>query len=243
GDGDAASFSQTQMDEVVTKRLARERVQRDAEEKKRLEALGYDSWDALSASHHERQEAAAQKKREAEEAERAKLEREQKFDELLALERKKREEEAAKFHADLEAARAENTALQQRQRAAEIQRALVGAASAAVAPEQVAQLLTGQLGHDAEGRLVVLDAQGQPRTDGQGGDFTPAQLVSEFLEVNPHFARAASGRGAGSSAPGTPTGGADGYEGLPPHRRNDVEYMLKHAARIQADMKAGRLTG
>ena len=76
-------------------------------------------------------------------------------------------------------------------------------------PEQISTLLAGQISHTEDGRMIVLGGDGKPRTNGRGEDLSVEDFVKEFIEANPHFQRAAPGRGSGGSG-GGPTGGAAG---------------------------------
>lgn len=61
----------------------------------------------------------------------------------------------------------------------------------AVAPEQVKSLLKNQVKLSSEGDVEVLDANGQVRYTDKGNAMTVDELVSEFLNKNPHFVQAA----------------------------------------------------
>ena len=61
----------------------------------------------------------------------------------------------------------------------------------AVAPEQVKSLLKNQVRLSGEGEVEVLDDSGQVRYTDRGTVMTVDELVSEFLNKNPHFVQAA----------------------------------------------------
>lgn len=61
----------------------------------------------------------------------------------------------------------------------------------AVAPEQVKSLLKNQVRLSGEGEVEVLDDSGQVRYTDRGTVMTVDELVSEFLNRNPHFVQAA----------------------------------------------------
>lgn len=60
----------------------------------------------------------------------------------------------------------------------------------AVAPEQVKSLLKNQVRLSGEGEVEVLDTTGQVRYTDRGSAMTVDELVSEFLNKNPHFVQA-----------------------------------------------------
>lgn len=70
----------------------------------------------------------------------------------------------------------------------------------AVAPEQVKSLLKNQLRLGSEGDVEVLDAAGQVRYTDRGTAMTVDELVSEFLNKNPHFVQAAPATTASRSS-------------------------------------------
>lgn len=79
--------------------------------------------------------------------------------------------------------------------------ALINAASKAkaVAPEQVAKLLKDSVKLEANGSVVVLDGDGNPRYNDDAEAFTVDALVEEFLSTNQFF-RAAGPSGTGSAS-------------------------------------------
>lgn len=186
---------QTEIDRIVSERLAREREQNA----KRLKTLGFDSWEAAEQWRAKQGEEASK----AEEAKRAQLAEQQQFKTLYETEKKKREEREAELSKQLQELTGKHTTTVAQMRAERVQRELVAAASAAgaVAPDQIAALLQGRVSVDEQGALVVLGADGKPATDGKGGALGVGALVGEFVAKNPHFARAAPGAGAGGQAP------------------------------------------
>ena len=79
--------------------------------------------------------------------------------------------------------------------------ALINAASKAkaVAPEQVAKLLKDSVKLEANGNVVVLDGEGNPRYNDDAEPYTVDALVDEFLSTNQFF-RAAGPAGTGSAS-------------------------------------------
>jgi hypothetical protein len=68
----------------------------------------------------------------------------------------------------------------------------------AVNPQQVVQLLKGQLKLNEAGSVDVVDNNGQVRYNEKGEPIAVSQLVNEFLTANPHFVSAGpSGSGTG----------------------------------------------
>lgn len=68
----------------------------------------------------------------------------------------------------------------------------------AVNPQQVVQLLKGQLKLNEAGSVDVVDSNGQVRYNEKGEPIAVSQLVNEFLTANPHFVSAGpSGSGTG----------------------------------------------
>ena len=116
----------------------------------------------------------------------------------------------------------------------------------AVAPTQVASLLRGKLRFDPETKqVVVMDDLGGLATDGKGNYLTVEMLVTNFLNDNPHFRKAAGGTGANSTpgnarppgsvtppAPDSPGQGVDLARA-----QTDIEYALKHQTEIEKMLK------
>jgi len=76
----------------------------------------------------------------------------------------------------------------------------------AVNPQQVVQLLKGNVKLNDAGGVDVLDSNGNVRYDDNGDPLTPKALVNEFLASNPHFVQAGpsgsgTGQGVGKQAP------------------------------------------
>ena len=74
-------------------------------------------------------------------------------------------------------------------------------------PEQVATLLKLQTKTDDDGNLVVINASGQPRNNGEGKPMTTEELTKDFLKENPHFVKASGNSGSGSQGAVGGTGG------------------------------------
>ncbi len=189
-----------------------ERLKREREsQQRRLEALGYKSFEDLEKAEQERRSAAAEAQRQAEEAQRKQLEQQQKWQELREFDQQKAKEQIEAARREAEEARRERETLTKQVRSSQISTALQSAAVnlGAYKPEQISTLLAGQISHAEDGRMIVLGSDGKPRTNGRGEDLSVEDFVKEFIEANPHFQRAAPGRGSGGSG-GGPTGGAAG---------------------------------
>lgn len=195
--------SQEEINRIVQQRLERQRQQTQQQ----LQSLGFNDWEQLQQTLTATQQAEAERQRLAEEAQRAELEKQNRWNELLALEKQKAQEATGTLSQQLEAERSRAAEAERRYHQERTQRELVSAAtlSEAVHPTQVATLLSSQVRMDDGGRLVVIDqATGQVRTNGAGAEMMLTELTQEFLETNPHFRRASAGAGANSA----PAGGA-----------------------------------
>lgn len=211
---------QDQVDRIVQQRLARERKKYES----KLEELGFDSFDDI-----------AELKRKQKEREKQKLEENEQYKELLEKTRQEKDEQIQQLRQELEKTR--STYHQ-----TTVERTLVEAAAEAdaVAPAQVSALLRDRVKLDDDGNPYVVGDGGERLTDGQGNELSVQGYVKQFLEDNPHFQRAAGGRGAGgrgSEGGEKPTGGFD------PSKRNDPKHLRENRDEIIAKMKSGELRG
>lgn len=212
---------QSAIDDIIERRLARERQSFQ----KQLSEHGFESLD----------EVAKLKKAQAE-REKAELEERQEYKQLAERIRAEKDEEIKRRDEELKRVRSQYLSSQ-------AERAVIAAATThgAVVPEQVARLIRDDIRVDEDGRPYVADAQGNPRTDGKGGDLTVDAYVSRFLTDNPHFQRAADGRGAGGRGGGgnpPPTHGDIDIE----RAKRDPDYFLEHEKEIERRIKSGELT-
>ncbi len=153
--------------------------------KKRYQEVDLNEYKSLKSAEEER-ELDAMKKREE-------------FDKVLASQKDKYSGEITQLRQELTNLKVDGTLL-----------ATAGSRNA-VNPEQVAQLLKGQVGLDETGRPVVFD-------DGKNIQYDPEtaeprsieSYVNEWLDNNPHFLRSGPGgvSSKGSTGP-VPTGGVD----------------------------------
>ncbi len=213
---------QSTVDDIVERRLARERQQFQ----KQLQGLGFESLDEVEKLKK------AQAEREKQE-----LEERQEYKELAERIRAEKDQEIRKRDEEL-------NELRRRHLNAQAERAVLAAATqhGAVAPEQVARLVRNDIRVDEDGRPYVVDAQGNRRTDGRGGELTVNSYVEQFLSENPHFQRAAEGRGAGGRGSGGGTPPANTGDIDLERAKHDLEYALEHEAEIERMLKSGELT-
>jgi hypothetical protein len=112
--------------------------------------------------------------------------------------------------------------------------ALLNEASAnrAVNPQQVVQLLKGQVKLNEAGTVDVVDANGQVRYNENGEPLKVSSLVNEFLSANPHFV----------SAGPTGSGTSNGVGKQTPVVDNDVTKLNmenpEHRARYKEIMRS-----
>jgi len=174
-------FTQEELDRIVKERLARER----SKILKQYEGIDVDRYRQLL----EAQEA----KEQEEQAKRGE------FEKILQTTVQKKD-----------------TAIQQLQNelmAIKVDGSLLNAASQrkAVNPQQVARLLKDQIRLNQSGEVEVLDDSGTVRYTEQGTVMSVEDLVSEFLNTNPHFVNAGpSGTGSQSKV-----ANANGNMGVP----------------------------
>lgn len=213
GNTPAAPTSRVFSEENVQAMIDRRLREQEAQYKRQLADLGYEGGlDDLKTQVEQRRE-----------EERKRKEEQQKFKDLYEQEKGERARLLAEKDAELERVR-------QTWRGEKIQRALAQAASNAVNAEQVTRLLAERirLDEDASDPYPV-DQNGKRLTDGNGAYVSVQKFVDSWLEENPHFARAAPGRGA-NSAPGQ-AGGVTAPDGFDLNRAlTDTEYAVKNAA-------------
>ena len=102
----------------------------------------------------------------------------------------------------------------------------------AVNPQQVVQLLKGQLKLNEAGSVDVVDNNGQVRYNEKGEPIAVSQLVNEFLTANPHFVSA----GPSGSGTGQGVGKQDNLEDNDTRKLNMEN--PEHRARYREIMKA-----
>jgi len=161
------TFTQDELDRIVADRIARERKKAE----KKLEGIDLEEARKIM---QEREQAELERQKERGE-----------FENILKQTVEKKDMEI--------------TAYKQKLQETLVDGSLLNAASKhdAVSPDQVSQLLKGQVRLAEDGGVEVLDPQGTPRYNDSGNMLTVDELVADFLTANPHFVRASSG-GTGS---------------------------------------------
>jgi len=163
------NFTQGDLDKIVADRIARERAKYEKKYK------------GIDVDHYNKLVEAEEKTRQDD------LEKRGEFDKLV-------KEQAEKFNSKIQQYQTELTSIK-------IDGQLLSEASNAKAinPNQVSQLLKGQLKLNEAGTVDVIDQKtGQVRYNDKGEPIQVKNLVQEFLQANPHFVSAGpSGSGVG----------------------------------------------
>ena len=163
------TFSQEAVNKIVAERVAKEKAKYDKK------------YSGIDVDHYNRLVEAEEKARQTD------LEKRGEFEKLL-------KEQADKFAGKISQYQNELTSIK-------IDGALLSEASSlkAVNPNQVTQLLKGQLKLNETGTVDVIDTNsGQVRYNDKGEPIQVKDLVQEFLQANPHFVSAGpSGSGVG----------------------------------------------
>lgn len=223
-EGTSQGFSQAQVDEIVRKRVARERQAADRRHREALTQLGVPEDQNVS------EYLSAQQQQRAED-----LRTQGKHKEALDLmESQNRSALEAK---DAEIARLKNAEKQRR-----VQETLQAAFPDNLLPSartQVTQLLQGQLSLQDNGEIRVMDPTGSFPLTTEGGVFQTVEgFVASFLASSPHFLKAASGQGANSSngsektgpkTPGEVINGVNMKRAL-----NDDSYLIENVGKLSA---------
>ena len=110
-------------------------------------------------------------------------------------------------------------------------------ANKAVNPQQVVQLLKGQVKLNEAGAVDVVDANGQVRYDDKGEPIKVSALVNEFLTANPHFVSAGpsgsgTGQGVGKQTPVVENDVTKLDMNNPTHREQYRKIMNERGVRI-----------
>lgn len=166
------TFTQNDLDKIVADRVQRERTKYE----KKYGSIDVDHYQKLI----EKEEKARQ----------ADLEKRGEFEKLL-------KEQADKFNSKINQYQSELTSIK-------VDGTLLSEASnlKAINPTQVSQLLKGNLKLNEAGTVDVIDTKtGQVRYNDKGEPIQVKDLVSEFLQANPHFVSAGpNGAGTGQGA-------------------------------------------
>jgi len=140
--------------------------------------------------------------------------------------------QAEKFNSKIEQYQNELTSIK-------VDGALLNAASSnrAVNPQQVVQLLKGQVKLNEAGSVDVIDANGQVRYDDNGKPLQVSNLVNDFLTANPHFVSAGpngsgTGQGAGKQNPVVDSDVSKLNMNNPEHRARYKDIMRAKGVRL-----------
>jgi len=158
---ETTGFSQEEVDKLISQRVSRERAKLE----KKFADVDLDRYRTLVEADESRQQEEAKKRGE--------------FDKVI-------KEQAEKYNAKINQYQQELTSIK-------VDGALLQAASKAKAinPDQVVQLLKGQLKLNEQGTVDVVDTTtGQVRYNDKGEPVEVETLVTEFLQSNPHFVSA-----------------------------------------------------
>ena len=200
-------LSQEDVNRIVADRVAREK----AKFEKKYSGVDLDLYNELV----EKQEKARHQE----------LEKRGEFEKLL-------KEQAEKFNGKIQQYESELTSIK-------VDGALLNEASAnkAVNPQQVVQLLKGQVRLNEAGTVDVVDANGQVRYDDNGNPLKVSTLVNEFLTANPHFVSAGpsgsgTGQGVGKQTPVVDNDVTKLNMQNPEHRKRYREIMRGKGVRV-----------
>jgi hypothetical protein len=175
---DDAKFTQADIDAAIEQRLARER-KKHAKELDKFSGLDMDKYQELLDKQAD--------------AEKAELERKGEYDKLIKQQAEEKNAEISRLHSIIE----------KRERDGELLAA--AARGNAVAPDQIAELLKGQVRVNTDGKTEVVDAEGTARYNDKGEALQVSDLVNEFLTTNPHFVKASQGGNGSAGAVGGDT--------------------------------------
>lgn len=168
------TFTQTQLDEIVEQRLARERKKFA----KQTEGVDLDEARRLL---EEKQKAEIERQKEKGE-----------FEKVLQQLAEKKDAEISSYKSKLQEIQVDGALIN------------AASQNNAVQPEQVVSLLKGQTRLSEDGSVEILDNTGTVRYNDDGTAMTVNNLVSEFLTANPHFVKASpSGVGSQGAAGGS----------------------------------------
>jgi len=200
-------LSQDDVNRIVAERVQRER----AKFEKKYSGVDLDLYNELV----EKQEAARQEE----------LQKRGEYESLL-------KEQAEKFNGKIQQYQTELHTIK-------VDGALLNEASAnkAVNPQQVVQLLKGQVKLNEAGTVDVVDQNGNVRYDDNGAPLQVSTLVNEFLTANPHFVSAGpngsgTGQGVGKQANVVETDVTKLNMNNPEHRARYKEIMKAKGVRL-----------
>lgn len=172
---ESKNFTQEQLDRIVADRLARERSKWE----KQYEGVDPQKYRELAAEEENRRIEAMKKREE--------------FDQILKETVSKKDEQLNQLRREIHSIKVEGSLLSEASR------------NRAVNPNQVVQLLRDRVKLNEVGSVEVVDDRGQVRYKDSGDPYGVEDLVSEFLQTNPHFVNANSS-GSGISSKTQPLG-------------------------------------
>lgn len=168
------TFTQSQLDEIVEQRLARERKKFQ----KQIEGVDLDEAKQLLQAKQE-QEIERQKEK-------------GEFEKVLQQLAEKKDNEINQYKTKLQEIQVDGALIN------------AASQNGAVSPDQVVSLLKGQTRLADDGSVEILDKTGTVRYNDNGTAMSVNDLVSEFLTANPHFVKASpSGVGSQGAAGGS----------------------------------------
>jgi len=201
------TLTQDDVNRIVAERVAREK----AKFEKKYSNVDLDLYNQLVE--------------EKETARHQEMEKRGEFEKLL-------KEQAEKFNSKINQYQTELTSIK-------VDGALLNEASAnkAVNPQQVVQLLKGQVRLNEAGTVDVVDANGQVRYDDNGNPLKVSSLVNDFLTANPHFVQAGpsgsgTGQGVGKQTPVVDNDVSKLNMENPEHRKRYQEIMRSKGIRL-----------
>lgn len=218
--GEDGRFTQEQLNSIVQDRVRREREKIEEE----LQSAGFESL-----------EEAREAKQKLEERREQELKEKEQYKELL----EKKEQE---YQQELQEKEQRLQELERQRRNERLSKRVMTAAQekGAVNPQQIARLVRDQVDIDDDGNVVAVNADGTPRLTDDGSKMPPEELVEDFLDDNPHFRKAASGRGAGGG-PNDEPGGAPDADGFDPSKKDDPEHLLEHKDELLEKAREGEI--
>jgi hypothetical protein len=163
------TFTQQDLDKIVAERVQRERAKYDKK------------YGSIDVDHYQKLIEKEEKARQTE------LEKRGQFETLLKEQADKFTSKIQQYQSELHSIKVDGTLLNE------------ASNFKAVNPQQVSQLLKGQLKLNEAGTVDVIDTKtGQVRYNEKGDPIQVKDLVSEFLQANPHFVQAGpNGAGTG----------------------------------------------
>jgi hypothetical protein len=193
-------LSQEDVNRIVAERVARERSKFE----KKYSGVDLDHYQTLVEAEEQRKQQELEKRGE--------------YERLLKEQAEKFNGRIQQYESELHTIKVDGTLLNE------------ASSLKAVNPNQVVQLLKGNVKLNEAGGVDVVDAEGNVRYDDNGNPLTPKALVSSFLADNPHFVSAGpsgsgTGQGVGKQTPVVDNDISKLDMNNPQHRRQYQEIM------------------